>query len=300
MDHLSLLLNRFSLSAGVFHTGKICGIHDFPDDAKQGHLHLVREGPVQVFGLEQEVIHVVSPTLLFLPRPKAHRLIAAEHEGADVVCGTVRFEGGCHNPIADSLPDTVLISLDRLQGSSALLGLMLDEAFSGQYGGQAALDRLCEVLMIRLLRYCVDNGVTRGGVLRGLADKRLAKVLVAIHEEPARNWGLSDMATLAGMSRARFALHFRTTVGETPMGYLASWRITTAQRLLKQGLQVKQVAYDVGYGSASALSRAFLRQLGCSPSEWLNEKPAHPHSVEHETQGTRNETLGSDSALAHG
>lgn len=300
MDHLSLLLNRFSLSAGVFYTGNICGVHDFPDDAMQGHLHLVRNGPVQVFGIEQHVIHIDTPTLLFLPRPKVHRLVADEHEGADVVCGTVRFGLGGRNPIADSLPDTVLIALDRLQGSPALLGLMIDEALSGQYGGQAALDRLCEVLMIRLLRQCVDHGITRGGLLAGLADTRLAKVLIAIQEEPARNWQLSDMAALAGMSRARFALHFRTTVGDTPMGYLASWRIMAAQRLLKQGLRSKQVAFDVGYGSASALSRAFLRQLGCSPSEWLNEKPEQTQHLEHETQGARNETLGSPPDFAHG
>lgn len=274
MDQLSLLLNRFSLSAGVFYTGKICGIHDFPDDAMQGHLHLVRQGPVQVLGLERETIHVAAPTLLFLPRPKAHRLIADEQEGAEVVCGTVRFGGGCRNPIADSLPDTVLIALDRLPGSEALLGLMIDEAFAGRFGGQAALDRLCEVLMIRLLGHCVEHGLTQGGVLAGLADKRLAKALIALHEDPARDWQLAELADLAGMSRARFALHFRTTVGDTPLGYLASWRIITAQRLLRQGLQIKQVAFDVGYGSPGALSRAFVRQLGCSPSEWLNRAAA--------------------------
>ncbi|UVW28773.1 AraC family transcriptional regulator [Massilia sp. H6] len=292
MDHLSLLLNRFSLSAGVFYTGKICGIHDFPDDAMQGHLHLVQQGPVQVLGLEQETVLVTTPTLLFLPRPKAHRLIADEGEGAEVVCGTVRFGGGGRSPIADSLPDVVLIPLERLPGAHALLGLMVDEAFAGRYGGQAALDRLCEVLMIRLLGYCVEHGLTQGGVLAGLADTRLAKALIAMHEDPARDWKLSDMAAQAGMSRARFALHFRTTVGDTPVGYLASWRIMTAQRLLRQGLQTKQVAFDVGYGSASALSRAFVRQLGCSPREWLNSQD--------ETPGTHNETPDSQPGPAHG
>lgn len=37
-------------------------------------------------------------------------------------------------------------------------------------------------------------------------------------------------------------------------------------------LQLKHVAYDVGYGSASALTRAFIRKLGCSPIEWLNQR----------------------------
>jgi AraC-like DNA-binding protein len=293
MDHLSQLLTRFSLRAGVFYTGTICGVHDFPDDALQGHLHLVRRGPVQVFGAGQEVVQVDTPTLLFLPRPKLHRLIADEHGGAEVICGTVRFSGGARNPIADSLPDTVLVALESLPGAQSLVGLMIDEAFSGQYGGQAVLDRLCEVLMIRLLRYCVDNGITQGGVLAGLADKRLTKALAAIHEDAARNWQLADMAALAGMSRSRFALHFRTTVGVTPAGYLASWRIMSAQRLLHQGLGTKQVAFEVGYGSASALGRAFVRQLGCSPQAWLSGKDAPDARLQDETPGTHNETPGS-------
>lgn len=270
MDNLSLLLNRFTLSAGIFYTGNICGIHDFPEDAMEGHLHLVKRGPVQVIGLQKDVLHITDPSLMFLARPKAHRLVADERNGADVICGTVRFGGGGSNPISDSLPDTVLVTLESLPGVEALLQLMLDEAFSSRYGGQAALDRLCEVLMIRLLRHCVGNGLTQGGTLAGLADERLAKALLAIHEDPARDWQLADMAALAGMSRARFALHFRHTVGTPPASYLASWRIMAAQRLLRQGLQPKQVAYDVGYGSASALSRAFVRQLGCPPLEWLN------------------------------
>ena len=43
----------------------------------------------------------------------------------------------------------------------------------------------------------------------------------------------------------------------------------TAQRLLKQGRQLQHVACDVGYGSASALTRVFVRKLGCSPTDWL-------------------------------
>jgi AraC-like DNA-binding protein len=150
-----------------------------------------------------------------------------------------------------------------------LLGLVFDEAFSDQFGRQAVLDRLCEVLMIRLLRHCMTHGLTQGGTLAGLADHRLAKALADIHKEPARERDLASMAALAGMSRARFAVKFRDVTGETPIDYLASWRIMTAQNLLKRGRPLKHVADDVGYGSASALTRAFIRKLGCSPTAWL-------------------------------
>jgi len=269
MDRLTTLLNRFSLHAGVFYTGNICGIHDFPEDALRGHIHLVRRGPVQFINVRSEVINITQPTLLFLPRPDQHRLVADASAGADVVCGTVQFGGGGRNPIADSLPSVVMVELSAMAGVEALLGLMFGEAFSEHNGRQAVLDRLCEVLMIQLLRHCIDQGLTQGGTLAGLADPRLAKAITDIHADPAAERDLTSMAALAGMSRARFAVRFRAVTGETPADYLASWRVMTAQGLLKKGLQLKHVADDVGYGSASALTRAFIRKLGCSPTEWL-------------------------------
>lgn len=278
MDRLTTLLSHFSLHAGVFYTGNICGIHDFEQDSLRGHIHLIRRGPVQVIGVRQEIFDITEPTLLFLPRPDTHRLVADERTGADVVCATVQFGGGGRNPITDSLPSVVMVKLASLPGVEALLGLMFDEAFSEYNGRQAVLDRLCEVLVIRLLRHCIEQGLTQGGTLAGLADARLAKAITAIHDDPAKERDLSSMAALAGMSRARFAVRFRTVTGETPVDYLASWRVMTAQGLLKKGRQLKHVADDVGYGSASALTRAFIRKLGCSPTEWLK--------VERETRPT--------------
>ncbi len=269
MDRLTTLLSHFSLHAGVFYTGNICGIHDFAQDSARGHIHLIRRGPVQVTGIKPVVLDITEPTLLFLPRPDTHRLVADDHTGADVVCATVQFGGGGRNPMTDSLPDVVCVELAHLHGIGALLALMFDEAFAQHDGRQAVLDRLCEVLMIRLLRHCMEQGLTQGGTLAGLADARLAKTINAIHNDPATARDLSAMAALAGMSRARFAVRFRAVTGVTPADYLASWRIMTAQGLLKKGHQLKHVADDVGYGSASALTRAFVRKLGCSPSDWL-------------------------------
>lgn len=268
MDPLANLLNSFSLHAGVFYTGNICGIHDFERDSQRGHLHLIRLGDVEVRGVNRRRFAVTEPTLMFLPRPDQHRLVADKGAGADVVCATVQFGGSVINPIADSLPDLVMVPLSQLPGVDALLDLMFDEAFHEQPGRQGVLDRLCEVLMVRLLRHCMAQGLTRGGSLAGLADARLGPVVAALHESPAREWDLPSMAFLAGMSRARFAVRFRSVTGQTPADYLASWRLLTAQRLMARGVSIKQVAEEVGYGSASALSRAFVRKLGLAPGQW--------------------------------
>ncbi|WP_372828516.1 cupin domain-containing protein [Polaromonas sp.] len=272
MDVMASLLSSFSLHAGVFYTGNICGIHDFEHDTQRGHLHLIRSGSVLVHGVTRRRFKVVQPTLMFLPRPDQHRLVADHGPGADVVCATVQFGGSGINPVTASLPDLVMVPLAQLPGVDALLDLMFEEAFHEHAGRQGVLDRLCEVLMVRLLRHCMAHGLTQGGALAGLADARLGPVLTALHECPQRLWDLPGMAQLAGMSRARFAVRFREVTGDTPADYLAAWRVMTAQRLLAGGLSVKQVADEVGYGSASALSRAFVRRLGLAPGQWIRQQ----------------------------
>ena len=279
MDRLSLLLRRFSLSAGVFYSGQICGVHGFDRDTQRGHVHLIKRGPVELIGGPDGPVSIAEPSLLFMPRPYAHRLIANDRDGADVVCANIQFGAGGRNPITDSLPSLVLIPLAELTKAEALLDLLYDEAFSENCGRQAALDRLCEILLIRLLRYCLDRGLAQGGTLAGLADPRLAKALVAVHDAPTQTWTLEEMADLAGMSRARFAVHFREVTGETPADYLASWRITLAQGLLRAGRPLKHVALDVGYGSASALTRAFIRKIGQPPTHWLRSTLEHDQAT---------------------
>lgn len=267
-----MLLSNFSIHAGVFFAGNICGRHEFEKDELRGHLHLIRRGPVQIMGIEQRTIEVNEPTLVFLPRPDKHRLIADESKGADVVCGTVQFGGGGKNPITDSLPSLIEIKISEITGIDSILDHMFFEAFSNEDGRQALLDRLCEVLIIRLLRHCIAHGVTAGGTLAGLGDAKLSKTLLAIQAAPAKSWGLNELAATAGMSRARFAVRFREVVGETPIEYLASWRIMLAQKMLQKGKRLKHVVDDVGYASSSALTRAFIRKLGCSPTEWLKNQ----------------------------
>jgi len=271
-DPLDRLLSQFSLRAGVFYTGNICGLHDFERDEQRGHLHVVKRGPVALINPGRPDVSIERPSLIYLPRPERHRLAADEREGADVVCATVLTGVGGRNPISDSLPDVVLLELGANPGFGQILDVMFTEAFDSGSGRQGALDRLCEVLTIRMLRHCIEHGLISGGALAGLADPKLAKALDAIHLSPTDRWDLQSMAERAGMSRARFAEHFHAVVGAPPAEYLTSWRLMLAQRLLAKGVAAKAVATRVGYGSSSALHRAFVRKFGQSPSDWLKDR----------------------------
>lgn len=267
-DLLSSLLQSFLLSAGVFHTGIICGVHDFQESANHWHLHLIVRGPVEVIDSQGRRIEVPRPALILASGDSTHRLTADAETGAQVVCAQVEL-GGKESPVFASLANFLLVDLADLPGSASVVDVLVAEAFDFRPGRRAVLNRLCELLVIHLFRFSIERGLVRGGALAGLADARLAKVLGAVHQEPGKPWSLDAMATLAGMSRARFSARFHAVVGTTPADYLAAWRIEQSLILLRTGRSLKQVAMDVGYGSASAFTRAFTRKMGRSPTPWL-------------------------------
>jgi methylphosphotriester-DNA--protein-cysteine methyltransferase len=60
---------------------------------------------------------------------------------------------------------------------------------------------------------------------------------------------LENMAASAFMSRFHYIRIFKQIYGITPRQYLRDLRISKAKELLKKGLSVTRVCYDVGYES---------------------------------------------------
>lgn len=269
MDMLSSLLSRFTLRAHVFHTGELCGISDFDGSDPAGHVHLVRQGRVIVHHADRPAIDIDEPSFLFYPRPLGHRLVVPPDGVADILCAAISFRDGEYNPLARALPDYLLLPLAQMPGLNRVLDLLFDEAFRDQFGRQLVLDRLCDVLIVQVIRHAIESGRISSGMLAGLSSGGLARVLMAMHERPAEAWTLNALASMAGMSRSSFAKRFHEVVGVTPADYLTSWRLALACSLLEKKLPVKQVAFDVGYGSQPAFTKAFTARHGMSPRAWL-------------------------------
>ncbi|GAB3252181.1 AraC family transcriptional regulator [Chitinimonas naiadis] len=279
MDRLSDLLARFSVHAGVFHSGSFCGITAFDGKQTSGHLHLLRAGQMLMLLGDGREVKLERPSLFFCPRPYRHRLLATETDQTELVCASLTFDGGSGNPLATALPDYLLLPLDAVPMLAPVLDWLFTEAFGERCGRVAVMNRLFELLVIELLRHLLDSRSIQRGMLAGLADPRLARALHALHARPEHGWRLETLAQTAGMSRARFSAHFHATIGQTPGDYLLGWRISLAQQLLREGQPISLVAGAVGYDSASALARVFRRQTGSSPRDWLRAQQAGPAPV---------------------
>ena len=181
-----------------------------------------------------------------------------------LVAAMVDF-GGAANPLMNALPETVEIDLEGRPTLQALVSIFVTEGYGNRCGQRVALNRLCELIVLLVLREAIDAGTTKPGLLAGLSHPALHRAIVAMHDEPARSWTVEQLAEISGMSRSRFMEVFPRILGTTPAAYLNAWRLMLGQRELMRGGQVKAVARRVGFGSAAAFSRAYSRMFGSPP-----------------------------------
>ncbi len=275
MDRLSTLMSRFGVSANLYYNDKLCGVEAYSGVGRHGHMHLLQAGTVTVQGADEGDTILTQPSLIFIPRPFEHRLFARESDGARLLCASIDFEGGIDNPLSASLPDMLVLPLDELPLLATTLKWMFEEASEGHCDKEAVINRLFELLIILLFRHLLELNQLQTGLMAGLADPRLAHSLIRVNDAPHYPWSIAEMADQSNMSRSAYAAHFRTIVGQTPAEYLLSWRISLAQKLLRDGRAINLIAADVGYDSPSALARAFRRKTGVSPREWTKALAMH-------------------------
>ncbi len=187
----------------------------------------------------------------------------------------VRLLGGYfvfESPDADLLVSLLppAIHLRDAGRLSTLVRYIDEETKEPMAGRDLVLSRLVEVLLVEALRRAQQQGAP-ASLLRGLGDARVAQVLREMHGEIARPWTVAELASRAALSRSAFFERFARVVGVSPMEYLLDWRMAVAKDLLRRQYSITDVADRIGYGSASAFSTAFARQVGNSPARFARE-----------------------------
>jgi transcriptional regulator GlxA family with amidase domain len=157
---------------------------------------------------------------------------------------------------------------------ATLVQLVSEETRGQRPAREVVLARLLEVLLIEALRSTAGTAASPG-LVRGLADTRLAAAIRAMHGEPARAWTVAELAKEAALSRSTFFERFSGTVGLAPMEYLLAWRMALAKDLLRRDeTALAGIAGRVGYSSGSTFSVAFTRHVGQSPTQYARGQAA--------------------------
>ena len=180
-------------------------------------------------------------------------------------------------PLLSALPTQLRISNAMGAGAPPWLQIGLQflalEAERSRPGRDTLLNRLVGMLMIECVRDYIEQ-LPEGSEswLTALRDPQLAPVLSAIHAHPENPWTVAELASLAFMSRSAFAERFSTTMGDTPLAYLAAHRLRLAAWHLRENDQsIARIAEKVGYASETSFSQAFKRFYGESPSQYRKQ-----------------------------
>jgi AraC-like DNA-binding protein len=243
-DRLSSLINHFSLKVTPLQNAQVNFI--IMQDIKAG-----------------EPTRILLAPLGFLPKP---------YSADESVMFSARKDWGGHdNPLFATLPTLIERYIDRNSDLSMLVRLLKTEYEAQRCGVGGVLNRLGEVLMIRIIRQQIELGPTPPGLLNGLADSRLSRAVVSMYQTPEKRWTNVDLAEIAGLSLSRFTELFNQRVGQTVQSYLRHWRMILACQDIERGDRIQTVATRYGYGSSEALSRAFQRQFGVNSTAYRNK-----------------------------
>lgn len=248
----------------------------------QGHTPIrVEQGELVV--LTRNDPHVLGSSLNLPPIDAGHLV------NLDPAGGLIRIEFGGGGPrtrilcgfLGDDMPYNPLLAMlpavlkqNVAEGAS---GSWIEGSFrqaarelaEGKVGSPIFLAKLAELLFMEAVRRFVAAQPQDGAWSAGLKDRSVGRALGLLHGQIARRWTTDDLAAEIGLSRSAFADRFTRAVGEPPMRYLARRRLAHACILLKDGAaSVASIAYEVGYESEAAFSRAFRREYGAPPAVW--------------------------------
>ncbi|MCV9960691.1 AraC family transcriptional regulator [Pararhizobium sp. BT-229] len=229
-----------------------------------------------------------SPAFEMLSQPGA-RCVAGQPSDTDIRHGDpdgepdFRMLGGSFqlNPVNAPLLVALLprmIHVRAVDGNTGRLAgvidLIMEECAAERPGREMILERLLEVMLMECLRWPgIEKSTLPAGLLAGMQDAALARVLRAMHADIRGGWTVAELAKRAGMSRSAFAARFTAMIGCAPMEYLSRWRMTLAKDALSRGgKSLDRLAEEIGYESASAFSTAFRRRIGCSPGTFARSR----------------------------
>jgi len=266
------------------------------------NFHIVAQGQCWLrFGEPESTRRLETGDVVLFPHGSPHALLHAPHAeavpaselvgGGDItddesecrafggsgavtttlICGHFEYDKRYPHPLFETLPTIVHVKASSQSNADWLTTagrLAAAQSTTGRIDDSVIVDRLAEALLMQaLLGYVAEmNEVESSSFLAAVQDQCIGRALNLIHEDIAREWTLNELAQEAGVSRSVFAERFRELVGESPILYLARWRMLKARELLLDtSLSMAQVADAVGYQSEFSFAKAFTRLFGAPP-----------------------------------
>jgi len=156
--------------------------------------------------------------------------------------------------VAESLTHDLLDAVIRL---FRLLDNPLDQAVLS--------DSILDEVYFRLI--CNDHSESLQRLLRHRGQiQQISKAVDHIHHNLHEVISINNLAEMANMSTSSFRKAFKEIMHLPPLQYAKSIKLDHAYTLIKEGKNVNEAGYMVGYNSPAQFSREYKRHFGFAPS----------------------------------
>lgn len=243
-------------------------------DVRAGELILLPQNDAHLFGSHLDVQPMAASRVMQPPNGDGVARISfgGGGEATHMLCGFLGAEIS-FDPLRTALPSVLKVDIGATASGAWIessFRFAANELKVGRVGSTTVIAKLSELLFVEAVtRHVMTLPAEQRGWLAGLRDSQIGRALALLHSCPTHDWTAEALASEVGMSRSAFAERFTSLIGGPPMQYLTQWRLHLAAQQLREGqCSIAQVAFDVGYESEAAFSRAFKRQFGLAPGGW--------------------------------
>jgi AraC family transcriptional regulator len=157
-----------------------------------------------------------------------------------------------------------------------LSALLTAELYRPAHPAQALIAEAASLaLTAHLLRSYDGLGIELQALPRKLGQHALNRICEYIHGALGEKITLTELATIAGVSRFHFSRLFKQSTGLSPMAYVERSRMDLAQSLIRSGQHsLVEIALMVGFADQSHFSRRFRRHMRCTPTQFAHDYAA--------------------------
>jgi AraC family transcriptional regulator len=168
-----------------------------------------------------------------------------------------------------SVPPSLYFENTTLKASLQKLRSVLD----GSGINDSAYAETLGLLLLWEIRHAADPQFTQLKPVRGgLTALQLRRIKEFVDVRISKEIGISELASLVGLSQFHFIRAFKHSVGLSPYQYVLSERIGVAKAMLsKRELSIADVALAGGFSDASQLNRVFRKLIGVTPTVYRRE-----------------------------
>lgn len=238
-----------------------------PHGANEHILIFCTEGKGTIH-INKEKIHLSPNEYCLIPKGSKHSYQSDQTQPWSIYW--IHFDGNKAEDICDKIPSHNSISLRSTEKTGRIS--MFTDFFNILDNGITSE----RVLYISMQLWSLLSSFAFASLYSNNEEKehnRAEDSISYMQNNIASNFTLDDLASESKCSVSHYSSLFKTHTGHSPLNYFILLKMQEACRLLSlSGMNIKEIAFHLGYSDPYYFSRIFKKTIGLSPRTYRNDK----------------------------